>query len=73
MTLVREQFETNFFGPINIIKAALPVMRERKSGHIINLTGISEFLGTTRQVLIGPSKPPWNTRTECLLRFGLGH
>jgi NAD(P)-dependent dehydrogenase (short-subunit alcohol dehydrogenase family) len=44
MTLVREQFETNFFGPINIIKAALPVMRERKSGHIINLTGISELL-----------------------------
>jgi NAD(P)-dependent dehydrogenase (short-subunit alcohol dehydrogenase family) len=43
-TLVREQFETNFFGPVNIIKAALPVMRERSAGHIITLTGISERL-----------------------------
>ena len=41
MTLFREQFETNFHGPINIMKAALPVMREQKSGHIITLTGIS--------------------------------
>ena len=39
--LVRDQFETNFFGPVNIIKAALPAMREKASGHIITLTGIS--------------------------------
>ena len=43
-TLMREQFETNLFGPINIIKSALPAMRERKSGHIISLTGISKEL-----------------------------
>ena len=40
-TLVREQFETNFFGPVNCIKAALPSMRKRNSGHIMILTGIS--------------------------------
>ena len=40
-TLIREQFETNFFGPVNIIKAALPAMREKRAGHIIALTGIS--------------------------------
>jgi NAD(P)-dependent dehydrogenase (short-subunit alcohol dehydrogenase family) len=40
-TLIRNQFETNLFGPINVIKAALPAMRERKTGHIIALTGIS--------------------------------
>ena len=39
-TLVREQFETNYFGPVNMIKAALPSMRKRSSGHIIILTGI---------------------------------
>ena len=42
--LVRDQFETNFFGPVNIIKAALPAMREKSSGHIITLTGISEHI-----------------------------
>lgn len=40
-TLVREQFETNFFGPVNVIKAALPAMRKRCAGHIMILTGIS--------------------------------
>ena len=42
--LIRDQFETNFFGPVNIIKAALPAMREKSSGHIIILTGISARL-----------------------------
>lgn len=42
--LIRDQFETSFFGPVNIIKAALPAMREQSSGHIITMTGISERL-----------------------------
>lgn len=42
LTLVRDQFETNFFGPVNIIKAVLPTMRKQTSGHILILTGTSE-------------------------------
>ncbi|KAL8837929.1 MAG: hypothetical protein Q9176_005405 [Flavoplaca citrina] len=45
-TLIRDQFETNYFGHVNIIKAALPSMRERHSGHIILLSGITGHLGT---------------------------
>jgi NAD(P)-dependent dehydrogenase (short-subunit alcohol dehydrogenase family) len=41
LNLVREQFETNYYGPVNIIKAALPQMRKQKSGHILVLSGIS--------------------------------
>ncbi|KAK5953822.1 hypothetical protein OHC33_005091 [Knufia fluminis] len=44
--LVREQFETNFFGPMNMIKAVLPTMRAQHNGHIIVLTGITGHLGT---------------------------
>lgn len=39
--LVRDQFETNYFGPVNLIKAVLPQMRKQKSGHIMVLGGIS--------------------------------
>ncbi|MCJ1312026.1 hypothetical protein MMC25_005700 [Agyrium rufum] len=46
LTLVRSQFETNFFGPVNIIKATLPAMRRHRSGHVIVLTGITSHLGT---------------------------
>lgn len=44
--LVREQFETNFFGPMNLIKATIPEMRRQTHGHIIVLTGITGHLGT---------------------------
>ncbi|KAL1653656.1 hypothetical protein SLS61_003804 [Didymella pomorum] len=37
ISLVDEIFEINFFANVNIIKAILPVMRERKNGHMISL------------------------------------
>jgi NAD(P)-dependent dehydrogenase (short-subunit alcohol dehydrogenase family) len=40
------QFETNFFGPVNIIKATLPIFRSKKNGHIVMLTAITGHLGT---------------------------
>jgi NAD(P)-dependent dehydrogenase (short-subunit alcohol dehydrogenase family) len=42
-TLVKDQFETNFFAPVNIIRALLPSMREKRNGHIVVLTGICMF------------------------------
>ncbi|MET0480439.1 MAG: SDR family NAD(P)-dependent oxidoreductase, partial [Mycetocola sp.] len=37
---VRALFETNVFGPIALIKAVLPGMRERRSGAIVNISSI---------------------------------
>ncbi|KAJ5056187.1 hypothetical protein J3E72DRAFT_388652 [Bipolaris maydis] len=46
ISLVDEIFEINFFANVNIIKAVLPIMRERKNGHLIVITGITGHLGT---------------------------
>jgi NAD(P)-dependent dehydrogenase (short-subunit alcohol dehydrogenase family) len=42
MTLdeLRHQLETNFFGNVAVTKAAIPVMRKQKSGHIITVTSV---------------------------------
>lgn len=34
-TEVRDQMEVNFYGPLRTVRACLPVMRARGSGHII--------------------------------------
>jgi NAD(P)-dependent dehydrogenase (short-subunit alcohol dehydrogenase family) len=37
---LRQQFETNVFGLIAVTQAALPYLREQRSGHIINLSSV---------------------------------
>ena len=47
---VRAQYETNIFGTLAVIQAALPLLREQGSGHIV---GISSTLGLVTMPMIG--------------------
>ena len=38
--VIRQQFEVNFFGLIDVVKAVLPGMRARRSGVIVNVSSI---------------------------------
>ncbi len=38
---MRAQFEVNVFGPLAVIQAALPAMRARGGGRILNVTSVS--------------------------------
>jgi NAD(P)-dependent dehydrogenase (short-subunit alcohol dehydrogenase family) len=42
---IKQQFETNLFGAIRMIKEILPVMRKQKNGIIINVSSISGIIG----------------------------
>ena len=42
---IRAQFEANVFGLFALTRAVLPVMRERKDGHVINITSVAGFIG----------------------------
>lgn len=40
---VRRVYETNVFGLLNVTRAVLPQMRERRSGHVINISSIGGY------------------------------
>ncbi|MFP5977222.1 oxidoreductase [Enterobacter mori] len=41
---MRRQFDVNVFGAVAMIKAVLPGMRQRRRGHIINITSMGGFI-----------------------------
>lgn len=41
---LRRQFAANVFGPVAMMKAVLPGMRERRRGHIVNVTSMGGFV-----------------------------
>lgn len=41
---MRRQFDANVFGAVAMLKAVLPGMRQRRSGHIVNVTSMGGFI-----------------------------
>lgn len=53
---IRSLFEVNLMGPIAMIQAVLPQMRERRAGHIVNITSMSGFAPWGGTGIYGASK-----------------
>lgn len=54
--LIRQQFETNFFGTLNLTRAVLPVMREQRSGYIVTTTSTSGIKAVEGDSIYAASK-----------------
>ena len=50
------QFATNFWGVLNVMRAALPVMRKQRSGHLINISSVAGVVGLKHCGAYGASK-----------------
>ncbi|MFD8217458.1 SDR family oxidoreductase [Streptomyces sp. NPDC059697] len=53
---MRQQIETNLFGPMNVTRAVLPVLRKQRSGHIITLSSSAGLIGQEFCVAYAASK-----------------
>lgn len=53
---MERQFATNFWGVSHVMRAALPVMREQRSGHIINISSVAGVVGMKHCSAYGASK-----------------
>jgi NAD(P)-dependent dehydrogenase (short-subunit alcohol dehydrogenase family) len=52
----RAQMETNFFGPLNVTRAILPVMRAQRSGQVITISSLAGVIGQEFVVAYAASK-----------------
>lgn len=42
---IERQLSTNFYGVVNVMRAALPVMRKQRAGHVINVSSLAGVIG----------------------------
>ena len=66
MDELKAGFDTNFFGPIEVIKKVMPYMRAQKSGLIINITSLAAYSGLPFRSAYSASKGALELLTESL-------
>jgi NAD(P)-dependent dehydrogenase (short-subunit alcohol dehydrogenase family) len=63
---VRKLFDTNYFGVVDTIKAVLPSMRARQSGHIVNISSMTGLVANPPNGYYSSTKFALEALTEAL-------
>ncbi len=63
---VHHAFETNLYGPLRVVQAVLPRMRDQGKGFILNITSIAGFMGLPYRGVYSASKGALEVAMEAL-------
>ena len=63
---VRKLFDTNYFGVVDTLKAVLPGMRARRSGHVINISSMTGLVANPPNAYYSSTKFALEALTEAL-------
>ena len=61
-----EVFDTNVYGPLRVLRAALPVMRGQGAGHVVNVTSLAAFVSPPFMGAYAASKHAMDALGEAL-------
>ena len=61
-------FEVNFYGPVRLIQEILPLMREKKSGVIVNVTSIGGVRGAVYNSMYSAAKGAFELASDALYK-----
>jgi NAD(P)-dependent dehydrogenase (short-subunit alcohol dehydrogenase family) len=64
---IRHQFETNFFGLLNVTRAVLPLFRKQCSGTVVNISSVGGRMGLPLQGLYHATKHAVEGFTESIM------
>ena len=65
---VRKLFDTNYFGVVDTLKAVLPAMRARRSGHVINISSMTGLVENPPNAYYSSTKFALEALTEALAK-----
>lgn len=60
------QLKTNYLGPMDFVRAVLPLMREQGSGHIVNVSSVSSMVAMPTMASYSASKHALEGASEAL-------
>ncbi len=63
---VRKLFDTNYFGVVDTLKAVLPGMRARRSGHVVNISSMTGLVANPPNAYYSSTKFALEALTEAL-------
>jgi len=63
---IRRSMETNYFGPLHLIRTVLPILRQQRSGHIVNISAAAALSNYAGFGIYGAAKAALELMSESL-------